>query len=293
MKITAIATLALAGSAFCLDEYLPVEKSKLQVDVGYNLLKPSGAFDSSGKSQDFVSGESRTYHSIPLQLKYGIIPGLDVEVLWAFNIQSMSSPAIPGLMAKMDSTAKGFGQPDIALKYALMDIGVGAFVDFTVPFATGDFSDPYSPAMALSFGAVYTKLFVPQFNLTASASYRLNFEGDATVFDTATFTEVKGKAKAGNVFSVYAKPEFRFNQFGGAYLGLKYAMIGESQESGKSISGTDGYAFTLVPGWNATWLPNVSTEVNVPYTLAGKNTTSEFTAPGWGISAKVHVTLPK
>jgi Putative MetA-pathway of phenol degradation len=268
-KAVAMMSLAMAGTSFGLDEYLPVEAGKLEVDVGYSLINSTGAYDPDGEKQDLADGESAMGHAIPLQLKYGIIPGLDVEVLWAFQMASYKNEDLD-----IDESASGLGQPEIALKYALMDVGVGAYVNFIAPFATGDFADPDSPPMALALGAVYSKLFVPQFNLTAQLQYKLNFEAEDSTQD-------------GNVLTVYAKPEFRFNEFGGAYLGLKYDMTGESSFDGESRKDTDGYLFTLLPGWNATWLPTVSTEVNVPFTLMGKN--AEAT---WGINAAVYVTVP-
>lgn len=267
-KVVAIIGLAMIGSSFGLDEYLPVEAGKLEVDLGYSFSSVNGGYDSDGEKQDLPDDVSISGSMIPLQLKYGIIPGLDVELLWAFQMVSTEFPAPIG-----DQSASGFGQPDIGIKYALMDIGAGAYVNYTLPFATGDFADPDAPPQALSFGAVYTKLFVPQFNLTAQLNYRLNFEGES-------------KFKDGNVFTLYAKPEFRFNEFGGAYLGIRYDLFGEDELDGEGQDETDGNLVTLLPGWNATWLPNLATEVNVPITIMGKNQAS-----AWGINASVYYTV--
>ena len=267
-KVLALVGFALIGHSFALDEYLPVEAKKLEVDLGYTFVGTTGGYDMDGKKQDLPSGTSASGNGIPLQLKYGIMSGLDVEVMWAFAMSSFKSD-----LPKIDNSSSGFGQPDIALKYAMMDIGAGVYVDYMLPFATGDYAKPDSPPMALSFGAVYTKLFMPQFNLTGQLNYRLNFEN-------------KNKFQAGNVFTLYAKPEFRFNQFGGAYLGVKYAMTSDSKFIGTDAKDS-GYLITLLPGWNATWLPTVATEVNVPITIMGKN------APAtWGINARVYVTIP-
>jgi LSD1 subclass zinc finger protein len=98
--------------------------------------------------------------------------------------------------------------------------------------------------------------------------------------------EDEDKGKDGGVFSVYAKPEFRFNEFGGAYLGVRYDMFSESEVDGAGQD-DDGYLVTLLPGWNATWLPNLATEVNVPVTVMGKSQASF-----WGINLNVYYTLP-
>jgi hypothetical protein len=273
-KVVAIIGLAMIGSSFAVDEYLPVEAGKLEVDLGYSLLNSTGGYDDDGEKQDLEDGFSHMGHAIPLQLKYGIMPGLDVEVLWAFQMESREAD-FPGTALDLDQSISGFGQPEIALKYALMDIGAGAYVNFIAPFATGDYADPDAPPMALSLGAVYTKLFMPQFNLTAQLNYRLNFEAE-------------DKSQAGNVFSVYAKPEFRFNEFGGAYLGLRYDMFAEETDDRVgAFPDPDGNLFTLLPGWNATWLPTVATEVNVPITVMG--TSKEAF---WGVNAAVYVTVP-
>lgn len=272
-KVVAILGMAMIGSSFGLDEYLPVEAGKLEVDLGYSLINGTGDYDKDGEKKDFEDGTSLMGHAIPLQLKYGIIPGLDVEVLWPFQLAS-SEVDFPAPIPDFDTSFSGFGQPEIALKYAMMDIGAGVYVNFIAPFATGDWADPDAPPMALSLGAVYTKLFVPQFNLTAQLNYRLNFEAE-------------DKSQDGNVFSIYAKPEFRFNEFGGAYLGLRYDMFGEAQFDGDAVPDSDGNLVTLLPGWNATWLPTVATEVNVPITVMGTSTDAF-----WGVNANVYVTIP-
>ena len=273
MKKIGALVLGLASFGLCLDEYLPVAKGALEVDLAYGYTGFTGGYDSSGDKKDYPSGFSKSSNAIPLQIKYGILEGLDVELMWAFQMYSMETPAIPPLIPATTSDASGFGQPELCLKYALMDIGAGVHVNFTAPFATGDFADPDAPPMALTFGALYTKLFVPQFNLTAIANYKLNFEAEDS-------------SKAGNVISIYAKPEFRFNQFGGAYLGVQYDINSESEYNGTGNK-DEGSLLTLKPGWNATWLPTVSTELLVPITVMGKRADA-----GWGILANVYLTLP-
>jgi hypothetical protein len=271
-KVVAIVGLALIGTSFGLDEYLPVEAKKLEVDLAYGFMSATGNYDSSGEKQDLPDGASTTLHTIPLQLKYGVMPGLDVEVMWAFGMIGMKMDGLPPFVPDVDTTLSGFGQPEIALKYAMMDIGAGAFINFIAPFATGDFADP-APGMGLALGLVYTKLFAPQFNLTGLAQYRLNFEDE-------------DKGQDGNMFSIYAKPEFRFNEFGGAYLGVRYDMAGESKFDGEGIPDSETSLLTLLPGWNATWLPNLATEVNVPLTVMGKNNTA-----AWGVNLNVYYTV--
>jgi hypothetical protein len=257
-------TLGMIGTGYCLDEYLPIEAKKLEIDAAYNYVSANGAYDADSKKQDVIG--SPALNLVPLQVKYGVMPGLDVSVAWAF--QSFNKDA---------GDKGGFGQPDVAVKYALTDIGLGFFADYTVPVATGDFSDP-TPGMALAFGALYSKTFMPQFRLTSQAGYWLNFEDG-------------NKIKTGNIITVLAKPEFVINANAGAYLGLRYDMWGEAAFDGTSIGSSDASLFTLFPGWNATWLPNVATEINVPITLMGKNSGFSGKPSYWGINANVYVTL--
>ncbi|MEO7424391.1 MAG: hypothetical protein ABI036_04340, partial [Fibrobacteria bacterium] len=167
----------------------------------------------------------------------------------------------------------GFGQPDLAVKYTLPQYGAGAFVDLTLPFVTGNLDFPFEPAMGLALGAVYQNRF-GNFRITGMADYQINFEN-------------KDKIKLGNVFLLYAKPEAMWTEFIGTYLGIKYAMIGESAFDGRSNSGSDGYLLTLLPGINTQLTKSLAYEINVPFTLMGKNTNSS-----WGISANFYATLP-
>jgi hypothetical protein len=270
-KAALLFTLGLAGSAYCLDEYLPIEAGKFEGDIGYGFLYSTSTYDNDGKKQDIPGDGSITGHNIPLQIKYGIMPGLEVSVGWAFTAVTTKSDL--GILGKVDDTQSGLGQPDIAVKYALMDLGLGVFGDFTAPFATGDFADPDQPPMAIGFGALFTKTFMPNFRLTSTAGYKINFEGE-------------NKVKDGNEILLLAKPEFVINPFAGVYLGLREDINSESETDGTGNK-DDGHLFTLAPGWNALWLPNVATEVNVPITLFGKNNIA-----AWGINANVYVTLP-
>lgn len=261
-KGIALLSMSLASAAFAVDEYLPIEAGKLEVDVGYTYSGLNGVYDDDGEKQDGVEGSGNL---IPFQVKYGIIPGLDIEAVWGFA----SVTTDLGVLGEAD--ASGFGQPEIALKYAQTELGAGAFFNFIAPFATGDFADPETPAMALQFGAVYSKLY-GNFRAGGQIDYRLNFEKD--------------DLKDGNVISIYLKPEFQVHQYGSLYAGIDYDIVGESEFDGSGV-GDDGSLLTLKPGWNASWTPLVATEVNVPFTVMGKNNFSS-----WGIVANAYFTLP-
>jgi hypothetical protein len=260
-KTSALISLVFASSAFCVDEYLPIEAGKTEVDWGYAFIKPTGGYDSSGTKKDLPSGFSPFISALPLQVKYGIMPGLDAEAAWT------------GIMSNKDAgNLSGFGQPDIALKYAMLDAGVGAYLDFIIPIATGNLDNP-KPAMGLQVGAVFARTLTKSFRATATGSYRLNFEN-------------ADKYKPGNVLDLYFKPEALWTEFVGTYLGIRFDSFGKSATAGTKAA-DDGYLLVLLPGVNTTWLKWLATEVNVPVTLIGKNQPSF-----WGISALVYMTFP-
>jgi hypothetical protein len=260
-KGIALMSMSLASAAFAVDEYLPIEAGKLEVDVGYTYDGLNGIYDEDGEKQD--EGIEGTANVIPIQLKYGIMPGLDAEVFWRFRSESVE-------LGVLEGDASGFQRPEIALKYAVMDLGAGAFFNFIAPFATGDYADPEQPAMALQFGGVYSKLF-GKFRAGGQIDYLLNFEKD--------------DYKDRNVFSVFLKPEFQVHQYGSLYAGIDYDFVGESETDGEG-GGDDGNLLTLKPGWNAAWTPMVATEVNVPFTVMGKSNFSTF-----GVVINAYLTL--
>ena len=265
-KILAV-TLGLVSAGFCVNEYMPVEKGKLEIDGGYSFAKITGFYDEDGEKQDLANGVDPTLHGLPLQLKYGIFPGLDVELAWTGIIGNEAAGDLGG-----------FAQPEIALKYGMADIGAGAFVNLTLPFVTGNLDTPDDPAMGVSLGAVYGNRF-GDFRATGMAAYKLNFEN-------------KDKFKDGNVLTVYLKPEAMWTEFIGTYLGLRYEMFGESESAGNGAK-DDGYLLSVAPGLNAQLLPNLAYEVNIPITVMGKSN-SPIINPNpssWSIWASVYYTL--
>jgi hypothetical protein len=269
-KLLAVAGMVLVNSGFALDEYLSIEKGKVEVDAGYAFTKPTGSFDPDGKSQDLdKNADGPIGNGIPLQVKYGIIDGLDAEL------------AISGIMNNKDfGDQAGFSQPELAVKYSVANIGVGGFVNAILPFATGNLDNP-EPAFGLGLGAVYQNRF-GDFRITGQAGYQLNFEN-------------KDKLKNGNVLLAYAKPEAMWTEYIGTYLGLKYMMQGEPEVDGKSMKdllgpGTpdlDAYQFAVLPGINVQLTQSLAYEVNVPVYILGKNAQQ-----GFGINANLYATLP-
>ena len=267
-KISAL-ILSLASLGFCLDEYLPIEATKIQVNAGYMFMVPTGNYDQDGTKQDSSIKGSPMMHRIPLQIKYGIIKGLDLELFWE------------GLITNKDNgNLSGMNTPEIAVKYALLNMGAGAYINYTIPFVTGNLDQGGDPTMSLDFGAVYQKRF-GNFRMTGMAGYQLNFEGDIKKDSGGTV-----KAKDGNVIHVLMKPEAMWTEFIGTYLGIIYRMADESELKGVKQK-DDSYSLALSPGLNAMLLKGLAYEISVPFTLMGKSSDAY-----WGISAAVYVTLP-
>ncbi len=130
-KVLAIVGLGLMGFSYGMDEYGSIEKGKLEVDVGYRYTSPTGVYDSAGKKHDFPSSSSPMINLLPLQLKYGIMPGLDVEL------------ATIGTMGNKDAGDQGgFTQPQLGVKYTHAPLGLGGYLNLVLPFATGNLDNP-------------------------------------------------------------------------------------------------------------------------------------------------------
>src|SRR5690606_24197097 len=117
--------LALAGSVFALDEYLPITKGAVEIDVGVSHNAPDG-------------GDA--YQSVPLAVKYGVMDKLTLELATDFSMQD------PG---------GGLGQPALAAKYTVAD-GIAVLVNVALPFATGDRADGYK-GLGIAPGVIYGK----------------------------------------------------------------------------------------------------------------------------------------
>ncbi len=262
-KVLAIIGLSLMGFSYGMDEYGSIEKGKLEVDVGYWYTSPTGRYNADGKKLDNPSSQSPMINLLPLQLKYGIMPGLDVEL------------ASVGTLGNKDAGEPGgFTQPQLGVKYTHAPLGLGGYLNMVMPFVTGNLDQPFEPAMGIGLGAVYGNRF-GDFRLTGQLGYQVNMEN-------------KDKYKSGNVLSIYAKPEAMWTEFIGTYLGIMYSMTGESAVNGTSLTKSDGNLFMLMPGANVALLPWLAYEVNAPITISGTNERAS-----WGIGAKVYVTLPK
>jgi len=254
-----ILTLTLAGSLFSMDEYLPVKEKTIEADIGYMYMSITGIYDEDGKKHDAQGSPAASM--IPLQIKYGIIPGLDVEVMVPFTMLNKDL---------MGESLNGLDQPSIGLKYAVPDIGAGGYLDFSLPMGAEDIVGE-NPTMAITIGGIYG-LVSEKFNFLATVDYTLQFED-------------KDKYKSGNTLSILAKPEYKPIEQLGIYAGINFDLDGESQWDGDGLDDA-GHLLTLQPGINFAANEMIAIEVGAPIILMGKNTFS-----GWGLLGNVYFTF--
>ena len=261
-KILAIVGLGLISSSFALDEYLSIEKGKVEVDAGYSYTNITGFVDKDWKKHDNLGNASPTVHMIPLQIKYGITPELDLEL------------ASNGTLSNKDAgDMAGFSQPEIAAKYTVANLHAGAYLNIALPFTTGNLDKPDAASLGIALGGVYANRF-GNFRLTGTAGYRINLEN-------------KDKKKPGNALFLYAKPEAMWTEYIGTYLGFKYILSGETESAGTSNKDSDKFVLQVIPGVNAQLLKWLAYEVNAPIDVMGKNGPAT-----WGIGGSVYATLP-
>jgi len=198
-----------------------------------------------------------------LQIKYGIMDGLDVELWAAFEIPNKDAGG-----------TGGFARPQLAVKYVRPEVGLGGFLNASLPAGSEDVVGT-EPITTIQAGLLYGKTF-GSVVANALASYQYNTQDD-------TFLKLKQDA-----VEVFVQGQYNFVPNIGPYLGLDFIKTLELKQDGKSRSNTDGYLLTIKPG--IIWLLDESRsfEANLPVTVLGKRSTP-FVAPQtlamWGIYA--------
>jgi hypothetical protein len=258
----AAAVLSCAVGTFAYDEYGTVKAKSLEADVMYTHTFGMGVYNSDGDKKDYKdwNGEdiSPAYMAPSLQLKYGIIDGLDVEAV------------VPFLMTNKDAGDKsGLNKPQIDVKY-LNPIGVGVLVGVDLPLGGEDIVGT-DPALALRGGLILSKN-IDKLALNGWALYTHNFEDGS-----------EAKYKAGDVLDFYVKPQYNVTDKIGPYLGIDFIKTFDSESDGNS-NGDAGYLLTLKPGLNYVINDKFGAELNVPVTILGKNQTPSATGPGASVS---------
>lgn len=167
--IAGILAMGLAAEVSAWDEYTPVAKGKIEADLmaGYNIAPTAGGFSPS------------------LQVKYGIIDGLDVEVFEALA----TDPEV------------GAGQPNLALKYSHSS-GFGGFIGADLPVASEKVVA--DPATVLYVAAQYLKTI-----------------DKVLLSDWLLYTRSLESGAVGSI-DLYVKPQYNINDKIGPYIGLDY-----------------------------------------------------------------------
>jgi len=258
MKRTLSAVAVAAVSSFALDQYAPLAPKTLEVDLGATYQSATGYYDVDGKKQDIEEG-SPAITTPNLQLKYGIIPGLDLEVAAAYQMNNKDAGDISGL-----------DQPEVAVKYGHPELGAGAFVNVVIPAGSKDIVGD-APTTTIELGGLYNKVF-GKVGINALASYNLMLEN-------------KDKYKQDGI-SVLAQGQFNVNDQIGPYLAVGFEKALEAKFDGESITDSDNQLLLVAPGVNYKANDAISAELNVPVTVMGK-TNGAF----WGVSAAVYYSV--
>ena len=169
LVLTGLLAGGFASEVSAWDEYGPVAKGKTEVDLmaGYNLAPTAGSFAPS------------------LQVKYGIIDGLDVELAEALT----TDPEVAA------------GQPNIAVKYGHAS-GFGGFIGVDLPFASEAISA--DPAVGILVAAQYIKTF-----------------DKILLTDWLMYTRSMADGAVGSI-DLYVKPQYNVNDKVGPYVGLDF-----------------------------------------------------------------------
>src|SRR5690606_14211844 len=112
-KIIAL-SLGLEGSAFALEEYMPVAPNALEVGVAVSPVFMTGSYDGDGEKVDAGGDPVRT--GVGVQLKYAVMAGLDVELAWVYATYNEDAGDASGLL-----------QPELGVKYAIGTSGIAVY----------------------------------------------------------------------------------------------------------------------------------------------------------------------
>lgn len=255
-KISALALFAATG-AFAFDYTLPVAKGTLEGDVMFGRNAGTGYYDDDGENQD-ISG-SPAVMTPALQVKYGIMDGLDVSLQLDYEMRNEDAGDVSGI-----------DRPDLGVKYVVPDLGVGGFLNVSLPFGSEDIAGD-EPATTIFGGVLYGKTF-DKIEVNAAAGYAFNTEDGA-------------KEKQDEI-DIYAQGQYNVNEMVGPYLGIGFDKTLEKQVDGNGVDKSSGYLLTLKPGANVTLNDKMACELSVPVTVMGANNPA-----AWGIAAGFYYSI--
>lgn len=254
------ALLAAATAPFAFDVYLPLEPRTLETDLGYEIGFGIGGYDADGAFQD--AGDASPMTQAPsVQVKYGILPGLDVEAAASLELRNED--------ANEGTAVSGLSQPELALKYVHPELGLGGFVNVAFPVGSEDIVGD-EPATGITLGVIGGKTF-GQIAVNAYAGYVYTTEVESWKQDELT---------------TYAQAQYNLSEMVGPYLGLAWDKGLEGTWDGDARPESVWWILTANPGANFVFNDRLSAEASVPVTLAGNNVDAS-----WGLFAGVYYTL--
>jgi hypothetical protein len=250
-KIAIPAILAAASNVLAWDEYGALGAKKLEIDAMINYTSYNGSYDEDGKKQDLEDASPAMTQPV-LQVKYGIIDGLDVEVAIPFTMNNDD-------LSATGKSVSGLDRPNLGVKYTHAS-GFGGFLAADLPVGSEDIVGK-EPATSIYAALQYTKTF---------GKVALN---DFVLFKTTLEVE---ESKPADLLWIYVKPQYNVTDKIGPYLGLDYQMnIGKKKEAGEEED-AEANLLTLKPGINFIATDAIGLEANVPVTVLGKNNGSSF-----------------
>lgn len=255
-----LAALATATAPFAFDVYLPLAPRTLETDLGYEIDFTTGGYDADGKFQD-VGDASPMTQAPSLQLKYGLLPGLDVEAAASMELRNED--------ANEGTAASGLSQPELALKYVHPELGLGGFVNVAFPVGSKEIVGD-EPATAITLGLIGGSDF-GQLAVNAFGGYVYTTEVEKWKQDELT---------------VYAQAQYDVSELLGPYLGLGWDKGLVGTWDGDDRPESAWWILTANPGANFVFSDRLSAEASVPVTVAGNNVEAS-----WGLYAGVYYTL--
>jgi hypothetical protein len=230
--------LLAASSVFAMDEYQPMAEGKTEIDVMYTHMRLTKVWDVDGEAFEF--DEALTANAVALQAKYGIIEGLDAELV---------VPYISG------EDVSGLDQPTLGFKYGVTP-EVATFLDVALPFGSEDIVGP-SPVMSFTLGGLHF-LDAGEFSMISRLSLDYNLADE-------------DKFQSGMGINVFLKPGFAATPELQVDLGINYGMTLDDNFDGTAIDDSGSSLLTVAPGVQYLLSEAMALEVTVPIDVMGKN----------------------
>ena len=209
----------LTASAFALDDRPVMGVGQGKVRAAYHHEASTGTFEASGSHRSWSEqgrpGHAPAAHLVPVQVKYGLLRGLDAEVEWG---------AAAGNADRGDT--RGLLPVEVGFKYLEPGAQAGGYANLVLPFAPGDFvADPRTSGV---LGGLWIPAW-PRFRVAASAQYAFPFDA----LDQGTFR-------------LRARPELTLNGWL-VYLASHYTTPAKDFMNSYSVLVEPGFYFPVTP----------------------------------------------